>query len=323
VQGLLFLEKEYGSESPPLLPPDTEVEVNVEIFRLLRVSRSRQEMTLQQLPMTNALLSNASVILPQLKKLALHRVTLDLSLLLPASNLSSLTLDRVHLDESKISFSRFLQRHSRLQVLALAPEAVDGAGNLRLSLAEFPPSLQSLSLSAHVHLKASNPNPSSHLFPDLSTFCCLGCHMDPEALNQLRAVIPSLKTLVLLGKTSAEVDLRRFHTLPRLRSLYVESGPETVTHWQLKGRDWERRDVDHRRKETLAYDCSGQADFWTSEEEWRSLRRLTSFEKEAFNSGKYIFGSKGEAFDGIPTEIQPELESISLSALQVSPKVRY
>jgi hypothetical protein len=90
----------------------------------------------------------------------------------------------------------------------------------------------------------------------------------------------SLKVIHLKGSNFKGLGYL-FQGLEGASSVLLERVPRSL--------GWRSRPVTEAEEARYEFSCNGQHHFWTSEEDYRTLRRLKTFEKEALRSHKYIF----------------------------------
>jgi len=326
IKSYIFFNKDYGNRDlslSELLDLKVDIDLVVHIFRLIHINEKRGEIFLNQVS-ADALFRAAQHSEISLKKLALHRTRLDVSVISRSRSLTSLILSRVKL-VGNFEFD-FLPELKHLVMDPIIPQS-DQLTHFTIGLDKLPASLESITLSNTVYLieqdvqniinfrriffhQMSDTNATiseeMKVFPHLKRFCCEFCHMDTRIYTNFHSHFPNLSTLTL--RTNETVELDSILSIPNLKSIFLEGEvtnlgnfvgldkilksrapiPATVHLKRLKN-NWVRFASSQADSDRGKFECNGGNYFWTSEEDYRSKLRLKSFEREAVATKKYVF----------------------------------
>jgi len=188
------------------------------------------------------------------------------------------------------------------------------------------------------------------ILPNVETFYCNRCEMDPQIILNFPAMFPSLKRLFLIGEhrlnltqlmmkleqckfvfidnagNSNFTDFQYFPPFP-LRSDSSESHSRTSFYiLEKKYEQWTYRSISAKERLAMEFAVLGLSNLWTSLADFEVRDRLSSWEKAALESGHYVFNggnaTKVKQFpplQKIPENLQARLQTIHISNAAVSP----
>jgi len=198
--------------------------------------------------------------------------------------------------------------------------------------------------------------PSFPTFPRLQTFVCDACELDVGIRENFAQIFPNLKRLIFVGQLGINITelLEKMTKLNYIVFINVETelddvgftgesttaafiglekfpAKESTSEFLLSNTatGWRRMKLKYR-PENVLHKFFLLDNFWTSFEEFEADSRLTSFEKVAYNTGKYEFrphcatslGAKCDKFHRmpkIPRAIQNALKSVEVENVEVIP----